>query len=252
VRFASLGSGSNGNATVVSSGDTHILIDCGFSGREAQRRLERLNLDLSNISAVLVTHEHGDHIRGVPAIARKHCMPIYMTKGTRAAVKWGEIPDLRQVMGGEKFDVCDISVHPVSVPHDAREPVQYCLSAKGKTIGLLTDLGSFSDCVVDAFSGCNALLLEANHDSIMLAYGSYPHSLKRRVSGPWGHLSNDQAASLLSMMDTEHLQHLVIGHVSRQNNSLELVHKAFAQIKIPQTQFLIACQDDGFGWLDVY
>jgi phosphoribosyl 1,2-cyclic phosphodiesterase len=255
VRFASLGSGSSGNATVVSSGETHLLVDCGFSGRETQRRLQRLGLELADISALLVTHEHGDHIRGVPTIARQWGMPIYMTRGTRAAVKWKDAPgahaNIHRVLADERFDLGDITVHPVPVPHDAREPVQYCFSARGKSIGLLTDLGSYSDGVVAAFSGCHALLLEANHDTHMLAYGSYPYPLKRRVAGPWGHLSNDQAASLLSMMDTVRLQHLVVGHISRKNNDLELVKKAFAQIQIPQAQIAFACQDEGFGWLDV-
>jgi phosphoribosyl 1,2-cyclic phosphodiesterase len=251
LRFASLGSGSSGNATVVSDGQTHILIDCGFSAREADRRLKRLQLDLPSISAVVVTHEHGDHIRGVPLIARKCGLPVYMTPGTYHARSLGVIPRLQLIHNCESFSIGNIAVQPVPVPHDAREPVQFLFFCAGKKLGVLTDLGSVNQAVIDAYQACDALLVEANHDRQMLASGPYPLSLKRRVAGPWGHLSNEQTAALLEQIDTSCLQHLVVGHISRKNNSLALAQAALASLTKPLAIAVFACQDEGFGWLEL-
>ncbi len=251
MRFASLGSGSSGNATVVSYGETHILVDCGFSLREAQRRLERLELCLSRISALLVTHEHGDHIRGVPLIARKLGTPVFMTGGTYHSRDLGTIPDLRLIREGESFSIGPVVVTPVPVIHDACEPVQYLFHCAGKTLGILTDLGSFDERVIAAYQICDGLLLEANHDRQMLAGGPYPPALKRRVAGPWGHLSNEQTTALLGLIDTSRLQHLVIGHISRKNNSVALAQAALAALDKPMGQVAYACQDAGFDWLEL-
>lgn len=251
LRFASLGSGSSGNATVVSDGHTHLLIDCGFSAREADRRLRRLQLDLGLISAIVVTHEHGDHIRGVPMIARKCATPVYMTPGTYHARSLGAIPDLRLIRDCASFNVGNITVQPVPVPHDAREPVQFLFHCAGRKLGVLTDLGSFNHAVIEAYQNCNALLIEANHDRQMLASGPYPHSLKRRVGGPWGHLSNDQTVALLEQIDTSRLEHLVVGHISRRNNSLTLTQAALATLTKPLSITAFACQEEGFGWLEL-
>lgn len=251
LRFASLGSGSSGNATVVSDGHTHILIDCGFSARETDRRLRRLQLDLPSISAVVVTHEHGDHIRGVPLIARKCGLPVYMTPGTYHARSLGAIPHLQLIRNCESFRLGNITVQPVPVPHDAREPVQFLFFCAGKKLGVLTDLGSVNQAVLDAYQACDALLVEANHDRQMLASGPYPLALKRRVAGPWGHLSNEQTAALLEQIDTSCLQHLVVGHISRKNNSLALAQAALASLTKPLSIAAFACQDEGFGWLEL-
>lgn len=251
LRFASLGSGSSGNATVVSDGQTHILIDCGFSAREADRRLRRLQLDLSSISAVVVTHEHGDHIRGVPIIARKYGLPVYMTPGTYHARSLGAIPQLQLIRDCASFQIGRIRVQPVPVPHDAREPVQFLFLCAGKKLGVLTDLGSINQAVIDAYQACDALLVEANHDRQMLTSGPYPLALKRRIAGPWGHLSNEQTAALLEQIDTSSLQHLVVGHISRKNNSLALAQAALASLRKPLAMATFACQDNGFGWLEL-
>ena len=251
LRFASLGSGSSGNATVVSDGQSHILIDCGFSARETDRRLQRLQLDLPSLSAIVVTHEHGDHIRGVPLIARKCRLPVYMTPGTYHARSLGLIPHLQLIHNCESFGIGNITVQPVPVPHDAREPVQFLFFCAGRKLGVLTDLGSISQAVLDAYQSCDALLVEANHDRQMLAAGPYPLSLKRRVAGPWGHLSNDQMASLLDQIDTSSLQHLVVGHISRKNNTLALAQTALASLTKPLVAAAFACQDEGFGWLEL-
>ena len=251
LRFASLGSGSSGNGTVVSDGHTHILIDCGFSVRETDRRLKRLHLDLFSLSAIVVTHEHGDHIRGVPLIARKCGLPVYMTPGTYHARSLGVIPHLRLIRNCESFSIGNITVQPVPVPHDAREPVQFLFFGAGRKLGVLTDLGSISQAVLDAYQACDALLVEANHDRQMLASGPYPLALKRRVAGPWGHLSNDQMVALLNQIDTSVLQHLVVGHISRKNNTLALAQAALASLTKPITVAAFACQDEGFGWLEL-
>lgn len=251
MRFASLGSGSNGNATIVSYRDTHILVDCGFSARETQRRLERLGLCLTRVAAVVVTHEHSDHIRGVPMVARRQGMPVFMTTGTYHSRDFGRIPDLRLIRAGESFAIGPVVVLPVPVAHDAREPVQYIFECQGRTLGILTDLGSFDDRLISAYYTCDGLLLEANHDRAMLASGPYPASLKRRVAGPWGHLSNEQTVALLELLDTSRLQHLVVGHISRKNNSLALAQAALAKVTKPLRNIAYACQDEGFGWLEL-
>jgi phosphoribosyl 1,2-cyclic phosphodiesterase len=250
-RFASLGSGSSGNATLVSDGDTHILIDCGFSIKETQRRIERLGLCLSSIAAVLVTHEHSDHLKGVPALARKYAMPVYMTPGTYHSRDLGPLPDVRLIHNYEAFGVGQLHVQPVAVPHDAKEPAQFILRKGKVALGILTDLGSVTTHVLEAYDGCQALLLEANHDRQMLAQGPYPPSLKTRVAGPWGHLSNEQTVALLEQMDTSQLRHLVVGHISRKNNSVELAQRALAKVSKSLGAIYYACQDEGFDWIEL-
>lgn len=251
MRFASLGSGSSGNGTLVSHGDTHLLIDCGFSLKDAQRRIERLGLCLSQLSAVLVTHEHADHIKGVPALARKHGTAVYMTPGTFHSRDLGRIPELRLIHNYESFSVGELQVQPVAVPHDAREPAQFVFRTDGKSLGVLTDLGSVTSHVIDAYDGCVALLVEANHDRQMLAEGPYPPSLKSRVSSPWGHLSNEQTVSLLQQMDTSALKHLVVGHISQKNNSLDLAKRALGTVGKTLGSVYYACQEQGFDWIDL-
>lgn len=251
IRFASLGSGSSGNATVVSHEHTHILIDCGFSLKEAQRRIERLGLSLRQLDAVIVTHEHSDHLKGVPVLARKHKLPVYMTPGTYHSRELGHLPDLQLIHNYQPFNIGGLQVQPVAVPHDAREPAQYLFRSQTHTLGVLTDLGSVTTHVLAAFDGCDGLLLEANHDRLMLASGPYPPSLKSRVASPWGHLSNEQTAALLQQMDTSRLRHLVVGHISQKNNSRELTQRALAAVDKPLGQIYFACQDEGFDWIDL-
>lgn len=266
MRFASLGSGSGGNATLVCCGDTRVLIDCGFGVRETERRLARLQVEPGSLDAVLVTHEHSDHIKGVAAVARKYGTPVFMTRGTYVSRNFGHIPSLHLIENYQSFSVGNITVQPVAVPHDAREPAQYVLTFNGRRLGILTDLGSVTSHVVDAFDGCDGLLVEANHDPAMLAAGPYPAFLKARVASPWGHLSNQQTAGLLQQLDIRRLQHLVVGHISRKNNSLECAAQSLeavlGKIAAPAADALgagvsafnkihYACQDEGFDWLDI-
>ena len=250
-RFASLGSGSRGNATLVEWGEAALLIDCGFSLKETEKRLARFDKVPSDLRAILVTHEHGDHIKGVAALARRHCIPVYMTPGTFLSRDLGELPDLRLIEAYAPFEIAGINVLPVAVPHDAREPAQFIFEYSGRRLGVLTDLGSISAHVEACYQNLDAMVLEANHDPAMLASGSYPPSLKQRVGGLWGHLSNQQAAGFLQRLDCARLQHLVVAHISQQNNSLALAQAALSGVAAEIQQVTYACQNEGFDWLSV-
>ena len=250
MRVASLGSGSKGNGTVVASGDTCLLIDCGFSLRETTRRLARLGLAPADLDAILVTHEHSDHAAGVGTLSRGHGIPVYASHGTAASGRLGECAVLERFNAGEVFTVGTVTVHSVAVPHDAREPCQYRLASADRELGILTDLGSVTPHVVNAYRGCGALVLEFNHDSAMLAAGDYPPALKRRVGGDWGHLNNRQASELLAALDGPALRHLVIAHMSEKNNSPGAVREVLAAEHpawLERAHW--ACQGEGFGWL---
>ena len=256
MRFASLGSGSKGNATLVEAGDTRILLDCGFGVREAERRLARQGVSPAGLSAVVVTHEHSDHIQGVAALARRHDLPVYLTFGTHRAVSAGrhslDNASWHEVRPERPFRVGELEVEPVPVPHDAREPCQYIFRADERVLGVLTDLGSLTPHVVRAFGECDALVLECNHDPQLLAAGPYPPGLKRRVAGELGHLNNGQAAELLQRINQDRLRHLVLCHLSEENNTpehaLQAVHAA---MPVGHERVRVACQTAGFDWLEV-
>jgi phosphoribosyl 1,2-cyclic phosphodiesterase len=250
VRLASLGSGSRGNATLVAGGDCCLLIDCGFSVAEVERRATALGLDPATLTAVLVTHEHSDHASGVAALSRRYRLPVYLTHGCLASGRLDGAWDLRPFNADSVLDFGDVAVRAVSVPHDAREPVQYVVQGDGVRIGVLTDLGHATPHVCTAFRGCDLLLLEFNHDRRMLEEGPYPPKLKRRVGGPWGHLSNEQAADLLAQLDPDALQHLCVAHVSEKNNRRACVESLIAE-RFPQLSARVvwACQERGFAWV---
>ncbi len=251
MRFASLGSGSRGNAALVEAGGTCVMVDCGFSMREACRRLAVLGRVPADLTAILVTHEHGDHVDGVLPLARRFGIPVWMTAGTARAVGVGSDDPVRVIASGARMELAGIEVEAVAVPHDAREPVQYIFTVANLKLGILTDLGSVTPHVVERYRRCRGLLLEANHDFALLADGPYPDALKRRVGGDWGHLSNAQAAQLLQRLGGDVLRTLVVGHISRQNNSPELVQQALAPVTGHLDQVLYASQDEGFGWQEL-
>ncbi len=252
-RFASLGSGSRGNATLIEAGETRILVDCGFAAREFVARCERLDFDPAALSAILVTHEHGDHMRGVGAVARKFGVPVWMSHGTWRAAEYGAIKTLNLFAGhGGAFRLGDVDILPVPVPHDAREPTQFVFEHGGVRFGLLTDLGSITPRVVDAFNGVDALLLECNHDPHMLANGPYPPSLQARVGGHYGHLNNKQAADFLQQIDHTRLRHLVAGHLSEKNNSPDLARSALACVSDDICDCLsLLIQDEASDWFAI-
>ena len=250
MRFVSLGSGSRGNATLIEAEGTRLLLDCGFAARELEQRLARLAVAADSLDAILVTHEHQDHIRGVGAVARRYSLPVWLSHGTRRCGRLGEVTDIRLLPSDHTpFAIGDIEVSPFPVPHDAREPVQFVFQSKRSRLGVLTDTGTVTPHILSMLRSCNALLLECNHDPQMLASGPYPPSLQRRVGGSLGHLSNRQAGELLGKLDPARLQHLVAGHLSERNNRPELARDALlAAAPAIEPRLSITCQDRETGW----
>ena len=254
MRFASLGSGSEGNGLVVEASGSRLMIDCGFGVRDAGRRLGRLGLAPSDLHAIVVTHEHSDHVGGVAALAAKHAIPVWLTFGTLAVV--GErFAGLDRVYGfdsHETFSVGALEVRPFPVPHDAREPVQFVVGDGAARLGVVTDLGTSTPAVERALSGLAALVLECNHDAAMLADGSYPANLKARISGRYGHLANEASAELLAAIDGSRLRHVVAAHLSKQNNTPSLARAALAgALGCGEDWIGVADQDIGFDWREI-
>jgi phosphoribosyl 1,2-cyclic phosphodiesterase len=249
MRFASLGSGSRGNATLIESGSTLLMVDCGFSCRETERRLARLGRTAEQLAAILVTHEHGDHIRGVSALAREYGLPVWLSAGTRLMLRDEDLPEIHCFDGQAGFCLGDLGIQPVTVPHDAREPCQFVFADGNHRFGLLTDTGRITSHIRASLDGCDALMLECNHDPAMLAGGPYSASLKARVGGPLGHLSNAQAAGLLESIDSSRLQHVVAAHLSEKNNAPELARAALASALGCAADWIgVAGQETGLSW----
>jgi len=254
MRFASLGSGSEGNGLVVEADDTRILIDCGFGVRDTTARLARLGIEPESVAAILVTHEHSDHVGGVPAFAARHGIPVWLTFGTLQVV--GErFARNERVYGFDSHDAFEIGaleIRPFPVPHDAREPVQFVVGDGEHRLGVLTDLGVSTRHVESSLSGCDALVLECNHDAGMLAESDYPYPLKQRIAGRLGHLDNAAAAALLASLDTSRLRHIVAAHLSQHNNTPDMARAALARALNCTPEWIgIADQAAGFAWRDL-
>lgn len=226
------------------------MLDCGFGLRETVARLQRLERRPSDLTGILVTHEHGDHIGGVFRLARKYTLPVWMTHGTWSASReTGSGLDLRIIDSHHPLIMGALEVQPFPVPHDAREPVQYVFSDSVHRLGVLTDIGEITPHVCDVLSGCDALVLECNHDAQMLAASSYPFSLKRRIAGRHGHLENSAAAELLTRIDCSRLQHLVAAHLSERNNLPGLAVEALARVLGCEQDWIgVATPEAGFAW----
>jgi phosphoribosyl 1,2-cyclic phosphodiesterase len=251
MRFASLGSGSEGNGLLVEVGSTRVLIDCGFGVRDTVMRLARIGVAPETVAAIIVTHEHTDHIGGVGAFAARFGTPVWLTFGTLCAVaeRFAGLDHVYGFDSHDRFAVGAIEIRPFPVPHDAREPVQFVCSDGQWRLGVLTDLGISTTYVEASLSGCDALVLECNHDLDMLASGDYPYPLKQRIAGRFGHLDNGAAAGLLAKIDTSRLKHLIAAHLSQQNNRPELARAALAaSIGCAADWIGIADQRLGFGW----
>jgi len=254
MRFASLGSGSEGNGLVVEAGGTCVLIDCGFGVKSTVVRLARLGLEPSSLAAILVTHEHADHVGGVPAFAARYDIPVWATFGTLAAVAilFEGMTRVYAFDSHERFAIGELDIMPFAVPHDAREPVQYVIGDGARRLGVLTDIGAPTAYVKACLSGCDALVLECNHDLEMLLNGTYPYSLKQRIGGRLGHLSNDAAGEILAGIDTSRLTHIIAAHLSQHNNTSELARGALAGALHCRPEWVgIADQETGFGWRDL-
>ena len=250
IGFASLGSGSAGNALLVESGATCLMVDCGFGQRETLRRLARLGRGPEQLTGILVTHEHGDHVGGVFPFARRHGLPVWLSHGTSSACQSAaKGVELRIIDGDAAFCVEALEVQPFPVPHDAREPLQFVFSDGNRRLGLLTDSGEITRHMCDMLSGVDGLILECNHDAGMLASSSYPLSLQRRIAGRFGHLENDAAAGLLREIDSSRLQHIVAAHLSEQNNHPSLAVRALAAVLGCANEHIeVAGQEAGFDW----
>ena len=258
MRFCSLGSGSTGNATLVEarSGNTvsRVLIDCGFSLRELERRLARTGLLPADIDAVFVTHEHGDHVGCALTLARRHRVPLWTSRGTWRAIGEPDLPDglLHFARDLEPIAIGDLELAPYTVPHDANEPLQLCVGDGAARLGVLTDAGSTTPHLLARLQGCDALLLECNHDRVMLANSAYPASLKARIGGRLGHLANDTAAEILAGCMHGGLKRLVAAHLSERNNQPALAQAALAGVFGGQpSDVMVAHPLHGFDWLDV-
>ncbi len=253
MRFATLGSGSRGNATLIESGSSRLLVDNGFSVRELESRLGVLGVEPDSIEALLLTHEHGDHSRGVAALASRYGITVWTTPGTWRALGAPEAPSLRLFSGHDgavRFG--DLRVLPYPVPHDAREPTQFVFECSGGRLGMLTDAGAVTSHIRAVLADCDALILESNHDLGLLRCGPYPPALQRRVGGPFGHLSNLQAAALLDQLPIAGIRHLCLAHISAKNNSAELVMAAIRGVSESlATRARLALQDTPGPWVEV-
>jgi phosphoribosyl 1,2-cyclic phosphodiesterase len=257
MRLAYLGSGSRGNAALVEYRDTLLMIDCGFSISETERRLARAGRDPADITAILVTHEHSDHASGVLRLAARHAIPVYLTPGTGLAIGAGAHTggvrnEIHCIDAHGSFELGQLQVHPLPVPHDAREPCQFMFEAQGRRLGVLTDTGHLTPHLLARLGDCDALVVECNHDIEMLADGHYPAALKRRVGGHLGHLNNAQAAALAAVQDTARLQWLVGVHLSAQNNTPERARSALTDaLGGACVPIWLADQDEGLDWLEL-
>ena len=254
IRFKSLGSGSTGNATIVQAGGpgglTHLLIDCGLGIRQLDTRLGAAGMLAEQIDAIFITHEHSDHIGCARQLALRERIPVWMSEGTYLGL--GE-PDfgglLRIASDCNPVALGAMEIRPFTVPHDAREPLQLSCTDGAARLGVLTDLGHATSHVLEQLSGCSTMLLECNHDPELLASGPYPHFLKRRVGGDWGHLANAAAAAIALAIQPHGLRQVVAAHLSEQNNRPELARAALAQALGESCEIHVADGRSGCGWL---
>lgn len=252
MRFASLGSGSAGNCMVIEQASTCLLLDCGFSVKETINRLNGLMVSPEDITGILVTHEHDDHAKGAFKLAEKYNIPVWLSHGTHVMCA-RYMPKMQiqlNIMDSHvPFVIGDIEIHPFPVPHDAREPTQFVLSDGRHKLGVLTDSGNTTPHIHQMLSGCDALVLECNHDLTMLETGPYSYALKKRVGGYLGHLDNQSAADLLAALDNTKLKHIIAAHLSVKNNTEALAKSALSQVLNCDVDWIgVATQNTGFDW----
>jgi phosphoribosyl 1,2-cyclic phosphodiesterase len=228
LAVCNLASGSKGNSTYISDGETAILIDAGLSGVELQRRLTSRGLRPEDLDAIIVTHEHSDHIQGVGILSRRFKLPVYISNKTRSACpQLGNLSEIRSFECGTKFKIRNLTIHPFSISHDAEDPTGFTIGQNGTTMAIATDLGIATAMVKEHLKRCALLILEANHDPQMLETGPYPWPLKQRIQSRVGHLSNRDSKKLLHELQHANLQHVILAHLSEINNTPQ---KAFEEV----------------------
>lgn len=231
MRLVSIASGSSGNCTYIGSENTHLLVDAGISNRRIEQGLNEIGVKGSELNGIMITHEHSDHIRGLGVLARKYGIPVYGTRETLEEIAGkkclGEYPKelLTEIRPDLEFSVGDLTLLPFSIDHDAANPVAYRIRQGQKSVAVATDMGHFDAYVIDHLQGLDALLVESNHDVNMLQTGPYPYYLKRRILGDHGHLSNENAGRLLNHLLHDRLKHILLGHLSKENNYEALAYE---------------------------
>ena len=256
LRFRSLASGSSGNATLIEGSDglhrTRVLVDCGLGLRQLIARLAVEGIGPADLDGIFITHEHGDHIGCAPMLVARYGVPLWTSAGTAQYAAFAGLESaLNLVRDGQVFAIGGLQLHPFTVPHDAREPLQLRCTDGDRVLGLMTDIGHVTGHALAALAGCHALVLESNHDVELLAQSRYPDFLKRRVGGQHGHLSNVQAAAALGALRHDRLNTVVAAHLSERNNRPELVSRAFAAVLGCGEADVLLAERRGRGWLDV-
>ncbi len=232
MRFCILASGSGGNACYVETDSTRVLIDAGLSARETERRLKLIGIQLASIDALIITHEHADHIKGAGPLTRGYDCPLYINQKTleNGQETLGRLTNPVIVQTGQDLKIKDLNVETFTKCHDAADPIGLVISFDGFRIGLATDLGRSTRLIENRLKGCHALILEFNHDLRMLEEGPYPLHLKQRIKGRHGHLSNEQAGELLEVLCHRNLKKVVLAHLSRANNYPEKAYQHAADV----------------------
>jgi len=257
MRFSVLASGSKGNACLVEMNDTRVLLDAGLSMRELFRRLHLLDVDPESLDALIVTHEHSDHIRGAGPLARRLEIPVYVNNSTlrKALNTIGNLPLPAVIHSGQTIAINDLLIETFTKCHDAADPIGLTVAADGSRLGLITDLGRSTNVVADRLRRCQALILEFNHDPTMLADGPYPLEVQRRIKGPEGHLSNQEAGELLKSISPSDLRLLIPAHLSETNNlpqkALQEAREALAALGLNDTRIMMSHQDRPTEWTEV-
>ena len=256
MKFCSLGSGSMGNSYVVAQDDQIIIIDCGFNISEFQKRLKKLEIDPFSVTAMLLTHEHDDHSKSIFSVASKYNLPIFLTHGTykmcKKKINKNKVNKFIFINFLEDFKIGKIKITPIPVPHDAREPVQFKFEYSNKKIAIISDLGFGNQILIDQIKNVDALILESNHDDNLLAKSKYPKSLKDRISGKYGHLSNTESAKILDLINTKNLLWLGASHLSKENNTSDLVKSSWGKVlKNNSIGINIIAQDHVTNWVSI-
>jgi len=248
--FSVLASGSGGNVYYVGTAQTRILIDAGLSCRELIRRLNAVGVDSMGIDGIVITHDHSDHIKGAGPISRHFDTPVFINTPTlnKSIKRLGNIPQLNMIETGQTIEINDICVETFPKCHDAADPMGIIVSSNGSRLGLVTDLGRSTRLVEDRLKRCKGLIIEFNHDTDMLSDGTYPLNLQRRIKGPEGHLSNQQAGELLKKLSHENLKYVVLAHLSSENNlpekALQVAREVIAECRLAdRTDIQLSSQD---------